>query len=152
MSMTGKSIVPVPATHHFGSSLSASLACRFLTTFIENLHLLAIPPYPSPYPPNAGRTTFPHGSNSSLATVGYIVSGRLDGSLPHRRPLRVLLMEQQVHNACALNNYSRRFARRTSTGNSVISSPSCLRSISCKTRGSAPAVPSARLLMRSYLR
>ena len=41
----------------------------------------------------------PHGCDGSRVTAGYIVSGLLDGSLPYRRPPRILLMEQQVHNA-----------------------------------------------------
>ena len=45
---TGEQKTPVPDHVPFGSSLSASLACWRLTTFISDSHMLTIPPTISP--------------------------------------------------------------------------------------------------------
>jgi hypothetical protein len=96
-SMTGDFGAPVPCHIPFFWLKPISVfGSTCLTTFITSSHLLPIPSTLAPLGLTLAGPSSPRGSDGSLMTVGYIVSGHYTvRSLP-ALPLRVLLMEQQV--------------------------------------------------------
>src|SRR6516225_6672712 len=73
-------------------------------------------PYHSPLPLSAAMLadlSLPHGLLSSPMGCGYVVRGLLDGSLPNRRPPRVLPMGRQVRSRDLAGQSSERLAGRT---------------------------------------
>jgi hypothetical protein len=67
-----------------------------VTTFITSSHRLSIPSTLAPLRLMLADPSFPHGSDGSRLTVGYIVSGHYTACYLAALPPRVLLMEQQV--------------------------------------------------------
>jgi hypothetical protein len=72
-----------------------------VTTFITSSHLLSIPSILAPLRLMLAGPSFPHGSDGSRLTEGYIVSGHYTACYLAALPPRILLMEQQV----LLRNY-----------------------------------------------